>query len=166
VQRIGLGSITLLPGPTPWAPTALRVRSRGWSKTHNLHGVPSQARYAKRCASCHIVGQGDHVGPGLNGIATSRDAAGFRVASRLLSSAGEVKAIDPDTIDGQVRDRMALALISRGPQARALTPPARDMASVTLRGTASVRTNSAASSFLPERQRSSEEDRAQWRSPL
>ena len=36
---------------------------------------PGQALFVKACASCHTIGQGDHVGPDLRGVTSRRDRA-------------------------------------------------------------------------------------------
>ncbi len=36
---------------------------------------PGQALFVKACSSCHTIGQGDHVGPDLQGVTSRRDRA-------------------------------------------------------------------------------------------
>lgn len=71
-----------------------------------LDGPPGQALFIRLCAGCHTVGQGDRVGPDLNGV-TSRHGRAW--LSRFIQQPEQVRAS---------QDPAALALVARYPTVR------------------------------------------------
>ena len=66
-------------------------------------GRPGQALFVKACASCHTIGQGDLVGPDLQGVTARRDRTWL---SRFLQA--------PDVMRAK-QDPLAVALSARFP---------------------------------------------------
>ncbi len=64
---------------------------------------PGQALFVKACSSCHTIGQGDHVGPDLQGVTSRRDRAWL---SQFLQSPNVMRA---------KKDPIAVALSARFP---------------------------------------------------
>ena len=64
---------------------------------------PGQALFVKACASCHTIGQGDHVGPDLQGVTSRRDRAWL---SRFLQAPNVMRA---------KKDPIAVALSAKFP---------------------------------------------------
>lgn len=71
-----------------------------------FEGPPGQALFIRLCAGCHTVGQGDRVGPDLNGV-TSRHGRAW--LSRFIQQPEQVRAS---------QDPAALALVARFPTVR------------------------------------------------
>lgn len=64
-----------------------------------LHATPGAALFAKACASCHTIGQGDRVGPDLAGVAQRRDATwltSFITKPDVMRQRGDALALDLD----------------------------------------------------------------------
>ena len=64
---------------------------------------PGQALFVKACASCHMIGQGDFVGPDLQGVTSRRDRAWL---SRFLQAPNVMRA---------KKDPIAVALSAKFP---------------------------------------------------
>lgn len=64
---------------------------------------PGQALFVKACSSCHTIGQGDHVGPDLQGVTSRRDRAWL---SQFLQAPNVMRA---------KKDPIAVALTAKFP---------------------------------------------------
>ncbi len=71
-----------------------------------LDGPPGQALYVRMCAACHTIGQGDRVGPDLNGVTSRRSRAWLSAFMR-----------DPEQMRAS-KDPAAMALVARFPTVR------------------------------------------------
>jgi cytochrome oxidase Cu insertion factor (SCO1/SenC/PrrC family)/mono/diheme cytochrome c family protein len=87
-------------------------------RDYQIRNRPGEALYLKACAACHTVGNGDRVGPDLNGVTTRRDRTWlirYLVAPEVLRARKDPIAVELDArYEGVTMPNLGLSEVDAG----------------------------------------------------